>query len=72
MSIYENIDLVAKAESYLAQAETNLQIWAAGNQDPIILTACQTMIDLAETFLCLNDYYEDQAEDAMEETTGGY
>lgn len=67
MSIYENIDLVAKAESYLAQAEGALQIFAGGNQSIDLLTAAQTMIQLADTFLCLNDYYEDQAEDAMPE-----
>lgn len=65
MSIYENIDLVAKAESYLAQAENALQLWA-GNQSASLLTACQTMIQLAEGFLCLNDCYEDADEESAD------
>lgn len=65
MSIYENVDLVAKAESYLAQAESGLMAYAAGGQDPNLITICQTMISLADTFLCLNDCYNEMKEDQM-------
>jgi hypothetical protein len=74
MYIYQGTDLIAKAESYLMQAESAIQ-GIEGPHDPQMATKldlAETLATLANAFLELNEAFEELDDETEETDSTGY